>query len=75
MSKLTLSVDKSIALRAKRYSKQRHVSVSKLVEEYLDVISMPPQATDLPPILRSLRGTLKSADPAEYRKYLVKKYR
>ena len=75
MSKLTLSVDKSIAMRAKRYSKQRHVSVSKLVEEYLDVISTPPQEADQPPILRSLRGTLKSADPAEYRKYLIKKYR
>ena len=75
MSKLTLSVDKSVALRAKRYSKQRRVSVSKLVEEYLDIISTPPKAADEPPILSSLRGTLKSADPAEYRKYLIKKYR
>jgi hypothetical protein len=75
MAKLTLSVDKSITLRAKRYSKQRHLSVSKLVEEYLDVISTPSQAAGQPPILRSLRGTLKSADPAEYRKFLIKKYR
>ncbi len=75
MAKLTLSVDKSIAVRAKHYSKQRGTSVSKLVEEFLDIISKPPQATDLPPILRSLRGALKSADPAEYRKYLIKKYR
>ena len=75
MVKLTLSIDKAIAIRAKRYSKQRGISVSKLVEEYLDVISTPPQASDLPPILRSLRGTLKSADPGEYRNYLIKKYR
>src|SRR5258705_9783605 len=34
-AKLTLTVDKSIASRAKPYCKQRGVSVSKLVEEYL----------------------------------------
>ena len=47
MAKLTLSINKSIALRAKRYSKRRGVSVSKLVEEYLDLITTPPQAADV----------------------------
>ena len=66
MAKLTLTVDKSIASRAKHYCKQRGVSVSKLGKEYLDLISTPLAATDGPPI--------KSADTAKYRKYLIKKH-
>jgi hypothetical protein len=32
MSKLTLSVDSRVVIRAKRYAKQQGVSVSKMVE-------------------------------------------
>lgn len=74
MAKLTLSVDKSIVLRAKHFAKLRGVSLSKLVEEYLDLISTPPSVAGQPPILRSLRGTLKLANTATYRTYLIKKY-
>jgi hypothetical protein len=35
----------------------------------------PPPATDLPPVVASLRGILKNADPEAYRKHLVLKYR
>jgi len=33
-----------------------------------------PEATGLPPVVASLRGILKKADPEAYRKHLIKKY-
>ena len=75
MSRLTLSVDPSVVARAKRYAKQRGISLSQMVEAYLSSVTGPPPAEDMPPILRSLAGTLKKADPAEYRKHLTRRYR
>jgi hypothetical protein len=88
MSKLTLNVDKTVLARAKRYAKKRGVSVSHIVQEYLDVVGgattvatssavtspADPSKPDAP-VLRSLRGILKSANPQSYREHLVAKYR
>ena len=76
MSKLTLSVDPRVVSRAKRYAKQRGVSVSKMVEAYLAAVAEPSSAsTRDAPILRSVRGSLKNADLEGYRKHLAAKYR
>ena len=85
MSKLTLNVDKTVLARAKRYAKKRGVSVSQIVQEYLDVVGgAAARATSSPaktpvkddaPVLRSLRGILKSANIESYRDHLVAKYR
>jgi len=76
MAKLTLSVDNRVVSRAKQYAKRRGVSVSKMVEGYLAAVAEPPScATADAPILRSVRGILKSADVDEYRKHLAAKYR
>jgi hypothetical protein len=69
MSKLTLSVDDAVILRAKRYAKKQGVSVSKMVEAYLAAV-----AAD-PPILRSVTGVLKSADIKDYKRHSTTKYR
>lgn len=76
MSKLTLSVEKSVVSRAKRYSKQRGISISAMVEAYLAAVGGPslPGTRDTP-ILHSLRGSLKKADIEDYRKHLTTKYR
>lgn len=37
--KLTLSIDQRVVEQAKRYAKQRHRSVSRMVEDYLRKIS------------------------------------
>jgi uncharacterized protein DUF6364 len=75
MSKLTLSVDDRVVSRAKRYAKQRGVSVSQMVEAYLDAVAgSPPSAPDTP-ILRSIRGSLKRANLDDYKKHLSAKYR
>lgn len=75
MSKLTLSVNESVVSRAKRYARENGVSVSEMVETYLAVVSRPPASDHLPPLLRSVRGSLKRADLADYRKHLARKYR
>lgn len=76
MSKLTLSVDPKVAARAKKYAKQHGVSVSSMVELYLDrVVRAERGQEEDPPILRAVRGILKKNTSREdYRKYLEAKY-
>lgn len=75
MSKLTLSVDKSVVSLAKRYAQRQGLSVSEMVEAYLTMVSNPVDVKEAPPILRSVRGTLKKADLSDYRKHLIEKFR
>lgn len=74
-TKLTLSVTPSVVSRAKRYAKQQGISVSQMVEVYLaSVTSSIDSGQGHPPVLRSLLGSLKKADPKDHRAHLVKKY-
>jgi hypothetical protein len=74
-TKLTLSLDPAVITRAKRYAKQRGVSVSAMVETYLAAVSQPVDAEKAPHIRRRLQGVLKGADPADYRRHLERKYK
>lgn len=73
MAKLTLSVDDTVVTRAKEYAKQRGVSVSKVVQDYLAAIADPvaPSGT---PVLDSVRGILKKVDVEDYRQHLAAKH-
>jgi hypothetical protein len=73
-TKLTLSVNPAVVSRAKRYAAKQGVSVSWLVETYLASVSQPDSPTELPPLVASLRGALKKAAPAAYRRHLAGKY-
>jgi len=76
MSKLTLSVDAAVVARAKRYAKRHGVSVSSLVDTYLAAVSGPSQRErNDPPVLRSVRGSLRQGDRRSYRNHLAAKYR
>ena len=76
MAKLTLSVDDSVVSRAKQYAKLHGISVSEMVEAYLAAVADPPSSAEgRSPILRSLRGVLRSADIGEYREHLAAKFR
>ncbi len=79
MAKLTLNVDESIVTRAKRYAARQGISVSRLVEQFLALVSSAASKGDdhLPPILTRLRAELKghSVDSAAYKKHLERKYR
>jgi hypothetical protein len=72
--KLTLSVDKAVVERAKRYAAKRNASISHLVEQYLDRVSRVTGEEDPPPILDRWRGALKGARPAAWRSHLREKY-
>jgi hypothetical protein len=76
MAKLTLSVDDRVVSRAKLHAKKSGVSVSEMVEVFLDAIAeaASPDARDAP-ILRSVRGALKKAQLEDYPKHLAAKYR
>jgi len=79
MNKLTLSVDKDVVRRAKRYAEQQGTSVSQLVETYLDALARPLAVKEerLPPVTRRLSGMLRGAEfhRKEYIDYLERKYR
>lgn len=79
MAKLTLSVDETIVRRAKRYAASRGTSISQLVERYLSLLSRPgiEPGNAASPVLGRLRGVLKGSAvrPADYRRYLERKYR
>jgi len=75
MSKLTLSIDAPVIERAKKYTRRQGVSVSRLVQNYLAVVSGSLRAPPDPPVLRALRGTLKRASIQAYKRRLARKYR
>jgi len=79
MAKLTLNVDASVVARAKRYAARQGTSVSRLVERFLSLLvkSTAKDNEDVPPVLANLRAELKKskAAPADYRRYLERKYR
>jgi len=79
MSKLTLSVDGAVVTRAKRYARKRGTSVSRLVEQYLEMVSGKAAGDDGPvsPLLRRLRAEFEgvTGDVSDYRRYLERKYR
>jgi hypothetical protein len=76
MAKLTLSVDDRVVSRAKLYARQSGVSVSEMVEVFLDAIveAPAPDHRDAP-ILRSVLGSLRKAQLEDYQKHLAAKYR
>jgi hypothetical protein len=68
MHKLTLSVDRQVVQRAKRYANARDTSVSHLVETLLYLIATPALgAPEPPPVLARLRGALSKGPVVESR--------
>jgi hypothetical protein len=77
MAKLTLSVDAKVVDVAKRYAAHRGTSVSRLVEEYLAIVTRRADVTEETPILARVRGLLKGSrlDESDYRRHLREKHR
>ena len=76
MAKLTLSVDERVVGIAKRYAERRRTSVSRLVEDYLALLSQAGEEDDTP-VLGRLRGMLKGSglDERAYRRHVEEKHR
>lgn len=79
-TKLTLSLDAKVIEAAKKYSKEKGTSVSRLIEEYLKQLSPLKSKTRKQSIVEDLKGILGEApDRFDYReeryKYLMEKHK
>ena len=76
MAKLTLNVDPAVVARAKRVAASRGTSLSRMVESMLHLVASGREASrEVPPVLATLRGSVKGTVPADYLAYLEKKHR
>jgi hypothetical protein len=78
-TKLTLNIDKSIINRAKTYASTQHISLSRLVEEYLKSLSSRSnESIYIAPITKELGKIVKNKTKINYKNiiedYLISKH-
>ena len=73
-TKLTLTIEKSVIEKAKRYAKQKNRSLSAIIENYLKAIAEDKidEEIELTPIVKSLKGSFKVPKDFDYKKELTK---
>ena len=78
-SKLTLKLDQSIIERAKAYAKEKNISLSKMIENYLQALTKKQtREIEISPLVESLTGVIKLQDDdykKDYSDYLIEKYK
>lgn len=79
-TKLTLRLNKRIIDRAKNYAHTHNISLSKLIESYLDFLTKQKAATrDISPLVKSLSGVIQMDENFDYQNdysnYLSEKYK
>jgi hypothetical protein len=78
-TKLTLRLDEDTIERAKNYAKDKKISLSSLIENYLNfVTAASEEAAEITPFVKSLSGAValpEGYDEKEaYKKHLLEKY-
>lgn len=76
-TKLTLNLDKEIIEEAKTYAKNHRVSLSKLIENYLNSLTRKSKnKTSVSLLVESLTGIIPNDydEREDYRNYIDKKY-
>ena len=78
-TKLTIKLDRNIIEKAKRYAKSKNISLSRIIESYLNAITRDENKDDdISPFVRSLSGIIKIPDNFDFNKnytdHLFKKY-
>jgi len=72
-TKLTLSLDDEIIIKAKAYAKANGKSLSQLIENYLSfLVKESNQVVSEPSVLYSLKGAFKDAQIGDYKEELAK---
>ncbi len=79
-SKLTVRLDSNVIERAKSYARNHNVSISRMIESYLDsVTQQKSKEIEITPLVKSLSGVIKvNADfnlKKDYTEYLSDKYK
>ncbi len=78
-TKLTLNLNRSIIENAKDYAKENSVSLSKLIENYLNSLTRKENSEkNISPLVKSLTGIIPSdsneKNKDDYYEYLQQKY-
>lgn len=76
-TKLTLNLDKNIIEEAKAYAKQNKISLSGLIENYLQSLKKKSPDAEISPLVESLTGVMEPINDdykKDYTDYLAKKY-
>lgn len=76
-TKLTLKLKKRTIERGKAFAKKRKTSLSRLIENYLDKITIDKDEIEITPLVKSLTGVItgKAAKKNDYADFLRKKYK
>lgn len=68
-TKLTLKLDAEVISRAKEFAKVRKISLSRLIESYLDALTgKDTESFKSTPLIEGLSGVIKLPDDFDYRK-------
>ena len=77
-SKLTLKLNKDIINHAKTYAKEHNISLSKLIENYLQSVTLKKEPNiKISPLVESLTGVIDLSGKdyqKDYTEFLSKKY-
>ena len=73
ITKLTLTIEKSVIQKAKRYAKQKERSLSDIIENYLKAITEDEidEEIEITPLVKSLKGSFKAPKDFDYKKELT----
>lgn len=79
-TKLTLKLDQEVINRAKEYAESKKISLSKLIESYLQLLTKESSSADnISPLVESLSGVIvlpqKDDGKSDYADYLSEKYK
>jgi hypothetical protein len=81
-TKLTLRLNARVIERAKMYASKQKISLSKMIESYLDSLTRENEDKDntsITPLVKSLSGVIDLPSDFDYRKeygdYLMEKYK
>jgi antitoxin component of RelBE/YafQ-DinJ toxin-antitoxin module len=79
-TKLTLRLDNNVIEKAKIYAKSHNVSLSKMIETYLDSLTSEKDIKEaITPLVESLSGVMELPADYDYKKeradYVINKYR
>ena len=74
ITKLTLTIDKTVIQKAKKYAKEKERSLSDLIENYLKAITedQVEEEIKITPLVKSLKGSFKAPNDFDYKQELTK---
>ena len=75
-TKLTLTIQQEVIIKAKEYAKNKNRSLSNIIENYLKSLTKESEKDEevkLTPVVRSLKGSFKMPSDFDYKEELTKR--